>query len=322
MNFFSHMIMIPTLILFSVIPMMMSNMILIWFIMEISNFMFISFMITSMKQKKMIFMYFLVQITASFMLMFPLIVNYLSFHIHEQIILFLSLFMKTGVPPLHLWMPVISKFMPWLCIFFMLTTQKLSPMILFFLININKQVINLIIVLTMIVPPLCMINLKSIKMLITYSSINQTGWIVMLIYLKHQFWMLYFILYSTILFMISSIMKLNEMSMKFFSYTIKKFNLMFTAMMMNLASMPPFSFFLFKWFSTFTLIMNSNMKMIIIFMLTNSMMMTYIYIKMMMWSLFMNKFESKMISSFKIMNNTSYTLINLLIIITPIMFMI
>nr|DAC76792.1 TPA_asm: NADH dehydrogenase subunit 2 [Pseudomyrmex flavicornis] len=295
MNLFSSLIIMPSMILTSVMTITMTNLLSIWFIMEVTNFMFIVYMMFNMKQKKMIFLYFIVQVMASFIFLFSFIINPVNFILDVQVMIFTALFMKTGIPPFHLWMPLTSKFMPWMMIFFMLTLQKTPQLIMFFLVNMPESVFTLLILMTLIVPPAIMINLKSFKMLITYSSINQTGWIIALIFLKHQSWFIYFMTYTIIMLMITSMLSYTEISNKFFQYTFKKFNFMFTMMMMNLASMPPFSFFMLKWFSTFMLIMSSNLKVMIMTMLINSLLMTFIYIKMIMWSLFINKFEHKMI---------------------------
>nr|DAC76766.1 TPA_asm: NADH dehydrogenase subunit 2 [Pseudomyrmex feralis] len=321
MNLFSSLLIVPSLILSSLAPIMMSNLLSIWFIMEISNFMFISYMMINMKQKKMIFLYFIVQVMASFLLLFSLIINPMNFILEIQMIMFVALFAKTGIPPLHLWMPLISKFMPWMTIFFMLTMQKVSPLIMLYLLNMNKNMFMFMIGMALILPPMMMLNMKSIKMLITYSSINQTGWIVALIFLKHQFWFLYFMMYSSVLLMICSIMSMTKISHKFFQYSLKKFNFMFTMMMMNLSSMPPFSFFFFKWFSTFELILSSNLKMMIIIMLINSLLLTFIYIKIMVWSLFINKFESKLMYNNLLVPKFEKTLFIMLSITTPLIMM-
>nr|DAC76909.1 TPA_asm: NADH dehydrogenase subunit 2 [Pseudomyrmex elongatus] len=295
MNLFNSMIIIPSISLTSLSTIMMSSILPIWFMMEINNFMFISFLIMFTKQKKMIFIYFLIQVLASFIILYSLIINPTLMNYTNQMIITGALFLKSGIPPFHLWMPLLSKFMTWMSIFMMLTIQKIPPLMLFFLLIIKKEVFMFLMIMTMIVPPLAMFNTNKMKILIVYSSINQTGWIVMLIYLKHQFWTIYMLFYSIMMFLISMMLNFTSISTKFFMYTFKKFNIMFTSMMMNLASMPPFSFFMFKWFSTFTFIWNSNIKMMIILMLFNSLIMTFIYIKMMTWSLFINKFESKLI---------------------------
>nr|DAC76779.1 TPA_asm: NADH dehydrogenase subunit 2 [Pseudomyrmex ferrugineus] len=321
MNLFSSLIIMPSMILTAVVTITMTNLLSIWFIMEVTNFMFIVYMMFNMKQKKMVFLYFIVQVMASFIFLFSFIINPVNFILDVQVMIFIALFMKTGIPPFHLWMPLTSKFMPWMMIFFMLTLQKIPQLIMFFLVNMPESVFTLLILMTLIVPPAIMINLKSIKMLITYSSINQTGWIIALIFLKHQSWFIYFMTYTTIMLMITSMLSYTEISNKFFQYMFKKFNFMFTMMMMNLASMPPFSFFMFKWFSTFMLIVSSNLKVMIMTMLINSLLMTFIYIKMMMWSLFINKFEHKMIFTNLYMMNPWKLMWVLVSIMSPLIMM-
>nr|DAC76896.1 TPA_asm: NADH dehydrogenase subunit 2 [Pseudomyrmex dendroicus] len=295
MNLFNYTIILPSIIISSLMTTMLSNLMSIWFIMEISNFMFISYLISSTKQKKMIFLYFLIQILASIMILYSMIINPIQLIFINQSMMMMSLFMKSGIPPLHLWMPLVSKFISWTSIFLMLSIQKIPPLMFFFLINIKEEMFMFMMIMTMLVPPMSMLNLNSMKMLIVYSSINQTGWIIMLIFLKHLLWFIYFMIYSMILLLISLLFEFTSLSKKFFMYTFKKLNTSFTVIIMNLASMPPFSFFMMKWFSTFMVILNSNLKFLIILLLFNSLLMTFIYIKMIMWSLFLNKFNSKMI---------------------------
>nr|DAC76883.1 TPA_asm: NADH dehydrogenase subunit 2 [Pseudomyrmex gracilis] len=319
MNLFANLILLPSLLMSSLMTISLSNVIQIWFIMEINNFMFISYALMTIKEKKIMFTYFIIQVLASLIMLFSMIINPIIL-MSSHPMLMMSLFLKVGIPPLHLWMTSLSKFMNWHALTLLLTFQKLPPLIIFYLTEITNILFMMLMIMTMIVPPISMINIKSMKMLITYSSINQTGWIIILIYLKHQMWLMYFMYYSVIVFMINLMLNKTKISLKFFQHKLKKFNLMFTVMMMNLSSMPPFSFFMFKWFSTYIMIMNSNIKMLIIIILINSLLMTFIYIKMISWSLFMKKFKSKLMYNKSNFNYNNYIFI-ILTLFTPLIMM-
>nr|DAC76935.1 TPA_asm: NADH dehydrogenase subunit 2 [Tetraponera aethiops] len=315
MILFQNLCLIPIMTLMSILTLSLSNMIMIWFVMEINNFMFISMMMMDTKEKKMIFLYFITQMMASTLMIISLIINPLMMVSLSQIFMFSSLMIKGGIPPFHFWMPLISMFLEWKTIFFLCTIQKVIPLNMFNLFNLSNLMIITITFMTLVIPSISMMTMKNFKKLIIYSSINQSGWMIILIFLKHPFWLMYMMMYSLMMFLISFFIGTSKLSNTFFQYPMKKFNMVFTLMMMNMASMPPFSFFLFKWSSTFIIILNSNMKFILILMLINSLIMTYVYINMMSWSLFIYQFKSKMKESSTKFKLTKSTLIIIMIIL-------
>nr|DAC76870.1 TPA_asm: NADH dehydrogenase subunit 2 [Tetraponera rufonigra] len=315
MILFKNVCLTPLMVFMALTSISLTNIMMIWFVMEINNFMFIALMMISMKEKKMIFLYFIVQIISSTLMIISLTFNPLLVGMMSQLLMFISLLIKTGIPPFHLWMPMMASSLSWMTIFFLCTIQKIIPLAIFNLFIMSKIMIVTVIIMTLIVPSVTMINLKNFKKLILYSSINQSGWMIILIFLSHPFWMMYMLMYSMIMLMMCILLNMTKLSNLYFQYSLKKFNATFTLMMMNIASMPPFSFFLFKWTTTFLIIMNSNMNFIMISMLINSLIMTYIYINMMSWSLFTNQFKSKMkLSSTKLKLIESSMIIIILLI--------
>lgn len=283
----------PVIIISSIIPLTLTNLIVIWFIIEINNFIFITLTLAKINNKKLIFLYFIVQILASFMFIFSLISNLLISKELINILLSISLIIKLGIPPFHLWMIVIIKSINWILLFFALTLQKLIPLNVIYLLKINPIVFTLIIIIRIIIPSVKIFTIIDLKTLLTYSSINQTGWIIRLIFLKNPLWIIYICIYIIIMGSISFIINRSKISIKFYQIRFKNFNLILTILIINIAGLPPLRFFIFKWASTFIVITQSNLIFLIVCIIFNSLIITYIYIKILSWIFFIYKFKRK-----------------------------
>nr|QNV12021.1 NADH dehydrogenase subunit 2 [Lasius niger] len=299
-NMFLKYFILLILIMFSLIPMFSYDLLMIWFFMEINNFSFICYMCMKMKTKKMIFLYYIIQVLASLMLIFPLIIN--NFYLISQNLLILnfyfSLMMKLGIPPFHFWMIISSTFMSWEILFIFLSIQKIIPFYMFSLIEIKILILYLMILSSSYFSVMKMINLLNFKMLLTYSSINQTSWMLLLIFFKNLFWLTYMLIYSMILFMISIFMLYFKFTFNFnlnFSYNMN-FNFICLMLLFNIASIPPLTFFFMKWFSIFIMLFNSELFFIFILMMFNSFILIYIYINMMSSMMFFISFKSKLLN--------------------------
>lgn len=89
-----------------------NNMFIIWFLIEINNFIFLCLIRLYLKNKKIIFFYFFTQATASMLI--GLLCNSITlfynsaFFSSPSFIIFLNLILKLGIPSLHFWLPVFS----------------------------------------------------------------------------------------------------------------------------------------------------------------------------------------------------------------------
>nr|YP_010872875.1 NADH dehydrogenase subunit 2 [Pheidole smythiesii]WGV34061.1 NADH dehydrogenase subunit 2 [Pheidole smythiesii] len=298
MIMFLNYFIIPNIFLLSFSSLFFTDFIMIWLILEINNFMFICIMNLSMNNKKMIFFYFMIQIMASFIIIFSIIFNNILFKNNFIIyLMIMALMMKLSIPPFHSWLPLIAKFLPWNLLLLLLTLQKIIPFYMLSLINLNTIILYLIIIICSILPPYIMLNMTNFKMLMSYSSINQSSWMIMLIYMKNIIWFKYFMFYSMISLSLFFIINIFKTFISFnYAQASFKFNLLFIIFMFNMSGLPPFSFFYMKWYSLFTFIMSSNMLIILILMMLSSLIMLYIYINMMINSFFIYKMKSKMIT--------------------------
>lgn len=165
------------------------------------------------------------------------------------------------------------------------------------LINLPIYLLYLIIIICSILPPYIILNITNFKLLISYSSINQSRWIIILIYLKNIIWFKYFIFYSIISFRLFSIINLSKISISInYFKSHYKFNLLFIILIFNISGLPPFSFFYIKWFSIFIFLKSSNILIIFIIIILNSLIILYIYVNIIINSFFINKIKSKLIN--------------------------
>jgi NADH-ubiquinone oxidoreductase chain 2 len=126
------------------------------------------------------------------------------------------------------------------------------------------------------------LNQTSIRKILTYSSINHTGWILIALTARENLWIVYFIIYSTLALTVVSAIKLSGVS--FINQTIitnKETTLMkfmiFTSLL-SLGGLPPFLGFLPKWIVIQAIIIN-NMAPLAVVVVVTSLITLYYYLK-------------------------------------------
>nr|QBG38690.1 NADH dehydrogenase subunit 2 [Acropyga silvestrii] len=318
-NLFHKFFILMNLINFSIFPFFFHDLLMIWFIMEINNFLFICYLCMKLNNKKIIFLYYIIQIIASLLMIMPLIFNnFFLYNINFLMINFyFSMMIKLGIPPFHLWMPSISMYMNWNIIFILLTFQKFIPLYILSIIKIKIIIFYYFILSSAFTSMYKMINSFNMKVLLNYSSINQTSWMLLLIFLKNLFWLIYMTMYTLILFFILSFFSFYKFSFYYSLnyYTSMNFNLLLLMLMFNLASIPPLTFFLLKWMNIFISIFNSSLNLIlIILMIMNSFILIYIYINFLTLNMFFYLIKSKLFNYSIKLKNKNFLFIMLLFI--------
>lgn len=183
--------------------------------------------------------------------------------------------------------------MPWHLLYILITIQKIIPFYLISLISIPSTIFYLIIILCSIIPPYIMLNINNFKILLSYSSINQTRWIILLTILKPIIWLQYFLFYCLILSCLFYFINFLKIKKNFNNTYIFKLNTIIFLLTLNLASLPPFSFFYIKWYSIFYSIINSNINLILIIIIFRSFFILYVYTNIITNLLFIYKIKSK-----------------------------
>lgn len=214
-----------------------------------------------------------------------------------MIIITFALLIKLSIPPFHLWLPIVAKYLNWNILFILLTLQKIIPFYIFSLLKSQILLIYIILILCSIIPPYIIYNLYNFKILLRYASINQTRWMIILTLIKSLIWLKYFLFYSFILFILTTLISLFKI-LPNFKYSlwnfIKSHNLIIIFIILNIASIPPFSFFYIKWYRIFIFLQNSNLFFIFIIIILRSLIIIYIYVNIILTSIFFYQFKSKL----------------------------
>lgn len=169
----------------------------------------------------------------------------------SRIIISTPLLIKRGAAPLHWWFPRVIEGLRWNNCFILITIQKIAPLILIsYTINFNGFII-LIILTSIIVGAVGGYNQISIRKILTYSSINHLGWIIMAILLGENLWLIYFSIYS--LLTLAIVLIINSLQISFINQTFlvnnekKIVKILLFLSLLSLGGLPPFLGFLPKW---------------------------------------------------------------------------
>nr|YP_009643389.1 NADH dehydrogenase subunit 2 [Pyrrhopeplus carduelis]APO08806.1 NADH dehydrogenase subunit 2 [Pyrrhopeplus carduelis] len=286
------------LLMSTMITLSSNNWIGMWMGMEINLMSFIPLMISHQDKKasQSMMIYFLTQSISSICMLFAILMNkfimYNSYEQVSQLILIISLMIKLGSAPFHMWLPEIMSNLNWTNNMLLMTWQKIAPMTILSN-NINFQMIFLFIFLSTGVGAIGALNQTSLRKIMAYSSINHLGWMMMLMMMENT-WMIYLSIYAMIIAMIfimlmkKNILFMNQMNSNKMT-TLEKITM--ASLMMSMGGLPPFTGFLPKWM-TIQSMMNAKMWIMMTFMIFMSLITLFYYLRM-MYPLIMN-YSTKM----------------------------
>nr|AIY62010.1 NADH dehydrogenase subunit 2 [Constrictotermes cavifrons] len=262
-----------------------------WMGLEINLMSFIPLMsnVKNMYNTEASLKYFIVQVMASLTLLFMVVMKTLMEDLftlesstYTPMIICTPLLLKSGAAPLHWWFPGVMEGLSWENCALLMTVQKAAPLMLMsYLIEINAFTLS-IILLSTIVGSIGGLNQTSMRKILTYSSINHTGWMLIALTTGENLWMMYFLIYSTLALTVVSAIKLsgtsfiNQIMLPNKEATLMKF-MMFTSLL-SLGGLPPFLGFLPKWIIIQAMVMN-NMAPLAAIVVVTSLITLYYYLK-------------------------------------------
>jgi len=302
-----------TLLIFrTLISISASNWLSIWIGLELNLFSIIPILNfkSSIYSIEATIKYFLIQAFASILLLIFLINKNLLFLNNDNILIILPLLIKLRLIPFHLWLPSIIEGLNWISCLLITTWQKITPLIIISYLNINKNIIFLIIFIS--INSIFGLNQNSIRKILAISSINNTTWILFAILINENLWINYFLIYSLLNFLIIKI--LNNYNINYINQ-IKLFNLNFffklniLILIFSIIGLPPILGFLIKWILIKTLIYN-NIYFIIIILITLTILNLLFYIKITYFILFNFNLFNKWYLIYKKNNYNFIILIN------------
>nr|QZK22052.1 NADH dehydrogenase subunit 2 [Amitermes sp. QLD_179] len=262
-----------------------------WMGLEINLMSFIPLMsnVKNMYNTEASLKYFIVQVLASATLLFMVVMKTLTEDLftfesstYTPMIICTPLLLKSGAAPFHWWFPGVMEGLSWENCALLMTVQSAAPLMLMsYLIDINAFTLSIILMST-IVGAIGGMNQTSMRKILTYSSINHTGWMLIALTTSENLWMVYFMIYSTLALTVVSAIKLsgasfiNQTMMTNKETKLMKF-MMFTSLL-SLGGLPPFLGFLPKWIVIQAMIAN-NMTPLATIVVVTSLITLYYYLK-------------------------------------------
>nr|YP_010506511.1 NADH dehydrogenase subunit 2 [Korinchia angustiabdomena]UXF58229.1 NADH dehydrogenase subunit 2 [Korinchia angustiabdomena] len=254
--------------------------------------------------------YFLIQALASSILLFSTILfmyqnNLMNYSLNKYInmIILSSLLMKSGSAPFHFWFPNVMEGLNWMNSLILMTWQKIAPLMLISYLMI-KFMLFWSIILSIIIGSLSGLNQTSLRKLMTFSSINHLGWMLMSMYSNESLWITYFLFYSFLsfnlifLFNMFKLFHINQLFSLFFMNKTLKFSLFLN--LLSLGGLPPFLGFIPKWLTIQYLTFNNQFFMLTI-MIIMTLITLFFYLRLCYTAFMLNYFENNWI--FNIFSN-------------------
>nr|ALO77533.1 NADH deshydrogenase subunit 2 [Ciidae sp. GENSP01] len=243
--------------------------------------------------------YFITQALASVIILFSLImimINPLMYSISTSnlmtSILNSMLMLKMGAAPLHFWFPEVMEGLSWLNCSILLTTQKVSPMMILLNNQPSSTIMLIFIVSSAIVSSLMNLNHTSMRKIMSYSSINHLAWMISSM-MSLSTLTIYFSTYSILTIIATSMMKaLNINFINQLNNTEFLTNLVLMVNFMSIGGIPPFIGFLPKWITVNQLVSN-NEFIIPTILILSSLVMLYIYMRLFFPLMLINQAKKK-----------------------------
>nr|YP_010032684.1 NADH dehydrogenase subunit 2 [Cletus rubidiventris]QOW08005.1 NADH dehydrogenase subunit 2 [Cletus rubidiventris] len=311
------------IIMSSLITLSSSNWLGMWMGLEMNLMSFIPFISKNKNKKssKAMMIYFLTQSIGSIVLLFSIMMDSLLFmlpnDINEltKILLMISIMIKTGAAPFHLWLPEMMANLNWLECAVLMTWQKIAPLTIMNNILPNNWFLYMVALLSAAVGGIGGLNQTSLRKILAYSSINHLSWMMIFMSMNNS-WYKYLVIYSVLITMVCIMLYMkntyfiNQMVSSSHSMA-EKFTCI--TLFLSIGGLPPFLGFLPKWMVIQSMI-NSELYLLMVLMLLFSLITLFYYMRIMTsYILFystMNKFVFKYKSN--MMLTYSFFSINLL----------
>nr|QPN48735.1 NADH dehydrogenase subunit 2 [Lycorma delicatula] len=276
----SKMMFIMTMTMSIMMSMSSNSMMFSWMSMEINLISFLPLLKKSNKMNEQSMKYLIIQSMSSSIMMTSMIINaIINCPINESILMMMSILMKMGMIPFHLWVPSIMQMMSWEMCMMMMTMQKMIPTIIATqMTSIKLMMMSMI--MSMIMAPISGMKQTSLKKLMAYSSISNSPVMIFSLMISKQQFIFLLIMYTTINLTMMNTFKKNNIN--FLNQINNQTNLTKMSLMissLSMSGMPPTLGFLMKW-----MIMKSTIcmtPMIPLIMLISSILSTFMYLNMM-----------------------------------------
>lgn len=286
-----------TIIIRTLIALSRTNWLIIWLAIELNLIAFIPIISisTNFQETEASVKYLLIQALGSRLLILRSISIWMSHQIIYtlNIVLILSLLIKIGIAPCHIWYPSVITSIAWIPALILSSWQKLAPLsiIAFIIIKTSFLLITVLARLNALTGGLLGINQTHLRTIIAYSSITHIGWMLALIYRNIPISILiYFIMYVILIRPIFYIInKLNNKTLSQINISSHKFKhqaILLPILFLSLGGLPPLTGFFPKWFTIY--LISPNSIILLFFLIAGSLINLYYYLNIRFSSILRN----------------------------------
>nr|AWV83770.1 NADH dehydrogenase subunit 2 [Okanagana oregona] len=267
-----------------------------WMGIEINLISFIPIMMDSMSvySSESMIKYFIVQSMGSSLLFLSIIIGNV-FIIFMEYFVIISLMIKIGCPPFHMWFPSVMDGLSWMNCFMLSTIQKLTPMVL--LSYMSSEFMMIFVLLACLWGSIGGLSYSSMRKIVSYSSIYNLGWIIGGVNMMMYSWCFYFFIYTLTLFMVCflfNLYNLNYLNQFFMMYNNFHDWLIMMILFMSMGGMPPFLGFIPKMMMVYCFsCMEAYMACSIL--LFSALLVLFFYLRVIFTGLMINSLSFKLI---------------------------
>nr|YP_010626528.1 NADH dehydrogenase subunit 2 [Anurida maritima]WBK17668.1 NADH dehydrogenase subunit 2 [Anurida maritima] len=286
-------IFLPTLILGTILTLSSSSWFAAWMGLEINLMSIAPILINKMTYPSVeaSIKYFMVQAIASTILILFVTLSAstqpFSLSPVTELVFSLMLLLKAGAAPLHFWFPQVIACSAWPQCILVLTWQKIAPLVM--LCFLNNSIIYLAIFTSAVIGALGGINQTNIKLILVYSSMIHSSWMMSLIMTHEMAWLMYFVTYAMLTLSVSYLfIQMNSLTLNsFYAMKMPWFKkIILLVNMLSIAGMPPFLGFVAKAMALTVLLKSSFTITLITVMVAASFLAFYFYMRVMYTILF------------------------------------
>lgn len=257
---------------------------------------------------KAIIKYFSIQAFSSVLFLIRMLLILLTNSKLLVIATLISILIKLGIAPFHLWIISMGAKVNYLLLLWLLIPQKIIPLSI--LSNLS-YISNLIIGLSLIFRTLHSLTQTKIKKIIIISSVFSINWIYLTINIRNNMWLLYFITYSLISLSVILLLS-NDLSSILISGFINKTLInqkLMVILLLIISGIPPRPIFFLKIRIVYYL--SKTRWALLLLIMICSILIIYIYINSLLYS----RLISNKSYSISFVNNSNSTIIPLVLIV-------
>lgn len=227
-----------------------SSWLLCWIGIELNTLTFIPLMlvIKTGREGESAVKYFLSQTVAS--VVFLIGILGVKFYSVFAMVVLIALFIKIGVAPFHGWLVSVGENLDWLCLYLILTLQKINPLMLLVSSCWVWELFFVGILFSGTLGALLGLSQTSLRKLLIFSSVNHLGWLLLAMSVRLVILRVYFVIYCFLLFpLIALFININIGYLgQIQGLPISSMRLiLLTGSLLSLGGLPPFLGFFPKW---------------------------------------------------------------------------